>query len=95
MRENAIEWVTGEKTMTVTFSQQREITRVRKLKEKYPDEVEIVAEPETNGGYIVAHMPVSYHSLANRKKSLTDEQKQAASERLAKAREQKAGGENE
>jgi hypothetical protein len=85
VNENVIEFLTNQQTMTVTFSQGRFIGKVKKLAERYPDEVEIVAENED--GSIVAHMPVSYLALSNRKKELTDEERIAMTERLNRARE--------
>lgn len=85
MRENCIEFIKDEPRMTLTLSQGRFITKVRELAEKYPDEVEIVAE--NKDGSIVAHAPVSALHLSIIKKNMTDEQRQAARERLAKARE--------
>ena len=42
MRENAIEWITGEKVATVTLSQQGFINRVLKVAEADPDAVKII-----------------------------------------------------
>jgi predicted N-acetyltransferase YhbS len=47
---------------------------VRKLAEKYPDEVQIVAENED--GSIVAHIPVSYLKISRGKQDLTEEQRE-------------------
>lgn len=85
MRENVIEFIKNESRMTLTLSQGRFITKVRELAEKFPDDVEIVAE--NADGSIVAHMPVSALHLSIIRKTLTDKQKQAARERLEKARE--------
>ena len=56
LNENLIEWITGSKTATVTFSQKKFVNRVRKLAEKHPDMVEITAENED--GSITAHIPI-------------------------------------
>lgn len=82
--ENVCEFLTNAKTMTVSFSQRRFISKVRELAEKFPDEVEIVAENED--GSIVAHMPVSALHLSIIRKNITDEQRKAATERLLKAK---------
>lgn len=60
MAENTIEFLKDESTATVTFSQGRYISRIRELKERFPDQVEITDEPETNGGYLVAHVPTKW-----------------------------------
>ena len=60
------------------------ITRVRKLKEKYPDKVRILAEPENNDGCIYCELPTEWFSIRPPKKmNLTDEQKREIAERFA------------
>ena len=56
LKENLIEWITGSKTATVTFSQKKYVNRIKRLAEKHPDTIEIVAENED--GSITAHIPV-------------------------------------
>lgn len=56
LQENLIEWITGSKTATVTFSQKKYINRIKKMAEKHPDIVSIEAENED--GSITAHIPV-------------------------------------
>lgn len=76
--ENAIEWIRDSDIATVTFSQGRFITKIRKLAEKYPDEVQIV---HRNKGSIVAHIPVHYLQISNRKRDLSEEERKLLSER--------------
>ena len=60
------------------------ITRVRKLKEKYPEQVRILAEPEKNDGCIYCELPTEWFSIRPPKKmNLTDEQKREIAERFA------------
>lgn len=83
--ENAIEWIRNSDTATVMFSQGRYITKIRKLAEKHPDEVQIVAENKNSDGYvgsIVAHIPVHYIQISNRKRELSEEERKAIGERL-------------
>ena len=89
-RENVIEFIKGDKQMTVTFSQRRFITKVKKMAEKYPNEVTIVAENED--GSICAHMPIKALQLSIRKKELTEEQREKLRERLKKMREKRKNG---
>ena len=89
-RENVIEFIRGDKQMTVTFSQRRFITKVKKMAEKYPNEVTIVAENED--GSICAHMPIKALQLSIRKKELTEEQREKLRERLKKMREKRKNG---
>ena len=44
LKENCIEWYTGENIATVSLSQKRYITRLRRIAEKCPQCVEIIAE---------------------------------------------------
>jgi len=69
------------------------INKVRKLHNTHPDDVVILREPEDNDGTIYARMPISYFKLqAPQKQNLTDEQKEALSERLRNWREKRAEG---
>lgn len=79
-QENAIEWIRNSNVATVTFSQGRYITKIKKLAEKYPYDVKITAE--NSDGSIVAHIPVHYIKISNAKRDLTDEERKAISERL-------------
>ena len=84
-RENAIEWLEGSKTMTVTISNRKIANRIRKLKEQHPDEVEIIADGPENGGYLYARIPAGWIFLGPRpKRELTDEQLEALRETFAK-----------
>lgn len=59
------------------------ITKVRTLKEKYPDRVQILAEPEDNDGCIYCTLPSDWLSVRPPKKmNLTDEQRAAIGNRL-------------
>ena len=85
--ENAIEWIRDSKTATVTFSQGRYITKIKKLAEKYPDEVQIVA---VNKSSIVAHIPVKaikINIIEGREK--TEEEIEMFKERMATYRSEK------
>ena len=80
MNENVIEFLRDEKTATVTFSQGRYISKIRKLAEQYPDECEIMFE--NADGSIVAHIPTKWVQITRREVELTDEQRKACAERL-------------
>ena len=54
-KENHIEWYTGKDTMTLSLTQKKYINKVMKLKEKFPDRVEVI---ENVDGSICAHLPV-------------------------------------
>ena len=57
-QENAIEFIKNSPTATVTFSQGRYISKIKKLLSQYPEDVKLVRE--NKDGSIVAHIPVSY-----------------------------------
>ena len=46
LKENCIEWLNGQDTISVTLSQGRYINKVKKLAKKHPDLVQILAENE-------------------------------------------------
>lgn len=61
--------------------EQRWINKIHKLKEKYPDKVTILKEPEDNGGCIYARLP-SYTLKIQFKREYTDEQRAEMGKRL-------------
>ena len=77
-QENAISFLKDAEIATVTFSQKRYISKIEKLAQKFPDEVQIV---HRNKGSIVAHIPVSYIKINKKSVELSDEERQALSER--------------
>ena len=87
LRENAIEFYSNAEIATVTLSQGRYISKVRKLAEEYPSEVQIVHENED--GTILAHIPVSYIKIS-KPREVSEEKKGELSERLKMMREKKS-----
>lgn len=68
--------------------ERRWINKIHKLKEEYPDQVAILAEPETNDGCVYCSVPADWLKLKPPvKRTMTEEQKAAARERMMKARE--------
>ncbi|MBR3000379.1 MAG: hypothetical protein IKF39_05205 [Oscillospiraceae bacterium] len=81
--ENAIEWLDSRDKATVTLHGGRLKNRVLRLAEEYPDDVEIRREPDENGGFLVAKIPVKWVKITPpRRLELTDEQKEELRERL-------------
>ena len=81
------------KIMWVSTDERRMITRMLKLAEQYPEEVQILAMPETNDGCLYMKCPASWLVIRHPKRvSLTDEQRAATAERLRKAREAQRTG---
>ena len=68
----------------VSSDERHWITTVRKLKEKYPEDVRIIREPKDNDGCIYATVPVKWIKITRPKKmNLTDEQREKIAQRLA------------
>lgn len=88
IRENVIEWITGSNTVTVTISQKRHQSKIRRLAEKHPDDVDILTD--NNGDCIVAHIPLKYIHIFASESHLTEEQRKANGERLKKLRQTKS-----
>ena len=87
--ENVMEWITGQKIGSVTFTQKRMVSKIKKYAEEYPDEIEIIAE--NDDGSIFAKVPVSWFKFSPPRKGreFSDEEKAEAAERLRIAREKK------
>lgn len=85
--ESVIEWLRGDKDVTVSFpAGTRECNRVIEYAKDYPNEVKIVYQ--NSDGSIVARVPRRYLKISRpAEREMTEEQRQAASERLRLARE--------
>lgn len=83
VKENVIEWIENGKTATVTLSQKRHITKIKKLAAECPEDVKIVAE--NADGSICAHMPVKYIKIG-RPRAMSDENKEKAKQRIMEYR---------
>ena len=82
--ETVIEYA-DQRGAFITTNEGRWIRRIRQLQEKYPDEVCLIAVPETNQGILLAKVPVKWVKIAPMKKyTLTDEERQKRSENLRK-----------
>lgn len=81
--ENMIEFAKQSARATVTFSQARYITRIKRLAEKHPGECEIVAIDKApgEGETICAHIPTAWIRI-NPGKNLTEGQKEQMANRL-------------
>ena len=77
--ENVIEFLTGEARATVTFSQGRYKSRIKKLAAEHPEKCEIVAENQD--GSICVNIPVSWVKI-NPDREISKEQKQRLRERM-------------
>lgn len=94
MRENVIEFLRDEERATVTFSQGRYKSKIRKLAEQYPDECQIVAENQD--GSICAHIPTKWVAIRKpRRVDLTEEQRAERVKRLAELRNRNSDSEDD
>ena len=83
--ENCVEFLNNQKTMTVSFCSQKWITKIKKLSQSNPDDVEIIAE--NKDGSICARLSIKYLKISAPRK-VSDEQRQKASERFKKLHEE-------
>ena len=77
--ENVIEFITGEKTATLTIHQGKYKTRIKKLAEERPDEVKILSE--NKDGSILAHIPTKWIKI-NPPRKLSEEYKEELAQRV-------------
>ena len=78
--ENAIEFIKDEKRATVTFSQGRYKSRIRKLAADHPEECRIIAE--NRDGSLCAHIPVSWVKISP-PRAISEDQRLEAGKCLA------------
>jgi len=92
-KENVIEFITGNGRATMTFTRPKFINRIRKLKKRYPDEVEIISD---EGSCLTAHVPVKWIHIY-RSPQMSNEMKkifaQRGRERFEKMRREKQAAE--
>lgn len=81
--ENVIEFMTNDTRATLSFSQGRYKSVIRKLAEKQPEDCRIIADNED--GSICAHVPVSWIRISP-PRQYTEEQRQQMGERLRQNR---------
>lgn len=61
--------------------ERRFVTKVRKLKEKYPEQVRIIKQPEDNDGCIYCQIPVEWVKISP-KRAVSAEQKEKSRVRM-------------
>lgn len=80
MNEFSIEWIKGAEYASVTVPSGTSLkSKLIKLAEKNPDDVKIIIE--NPDGSVFAHIPVSYVKISP-PRQISDEQREAASERF-------------
>ena len=80
--ETAIEHERGNALATITAAETWSINRMLKLKEEYPDKVDILENPD---GTIFGHFPAKWLKISPPRK-MTEEQVEAARERAKNMR---------
>lgn len=92
MQETVYEHVSGAASFTVTAAERWSIGQISKLKERYPDEVEIVSE--NADGSLVARMPADWMKIKPKRHVVRSEEQirqcteQLKAYRAAKKREE-------
>ncbi len=81
VRETVYEHISGDETFTVTAAESWSVAMLRRLKEKYPDQVEIVYT--NKDGSLMARVPFDWMRIVpKRRDTLTDEQRAIQAERM-------------
>lgn len=85
MKDNAISWYTGEKTISVSLSDRKYIGKVRRLAEEFGCDL-----VENTDGSIYCHLPLEVLKLSKKRTvELSEEQKSEIAARLNAARRKK------
>lgn len=86
-KETCCEFLNVDNYATFCSSESKWINKIIKLKEQYPDSVDIVKYPKDNCGFILAHIPKSFFKISPpRQVNYTDEQREQIAARLQSSR---------
>lgn len=77
-KENCIEWITGQRTITVTLSHLKYVNKVKSLAATHK-EVKILAE--NDDGTILAKLPIKYLKISA-PRQVSEEQREQMRERF-------------
>lgn len=88
MAEVSVEFIKGEKHLTWYSDDFATIRHMKKLREEFPDDVRTISETDES---MIIHVPISWfrEPKPKTKRIMSDEQREAAKERLASARSHK------
>jgi hypothetical protein len=78
LRENAIEWYTGQRTITVTINQEKYRNKVKTLAKTYPEVKIIHTNPD---GTILAKLPLKFLKISA-PRQVSEEQREQMRERF-------------
>lgn len=90
-RENCIEFISSEKTATITFTQQKYINRIKTLHNERPEDFKFFIE--NKDGSVCAKIPIRWIKISPTKRNsriYTEEEKRKIAERLENARRNKS-----
>jgi hypothetical protein len=91
-KETAVGYLNVDSYAIFNSSEQKWINKILKLQESHPNDVQIEHWPENNNGMIQARIPKSWLKVSPpRQREMTDEQREAATIRLAEARAKRNG----
>lgn len=80
IKDNSIDWFTGQTRVNITFSQRKWINKIKKLAEKYPNEVIIQND---YGDCINAKIPLKFIKIGA-PRQVSDEQRERMREQAKK-----------
>lgn len=85
-KENNIEFLTGQKTVTCSFTAMKYVNKAKKLYKKQPEDFEYFME--NPDGSVCCKMDAKYLKLSA-PRQMSDEQREASARRLAEVRKSK------
>ena len=77
--ENCIEWISGQHNIVCSISQQKYISKIKKLAEKYPKKVKIKFNKDST---ICAKLPLKALKLSIIERELSEEQRKEMSRKF-------------
>ena len=89
--ENMIEFISGTRTATITFTNQKHINRIKKIYEERKDDFKYFKE--NTDGSVCAKIPLKWIKISPTKRNsriYTEEEKRKIAERLGNARRNKS-----
>lgn len=78
--ENSIEFLSGQRTVTFSFTARKWINKIKQYAQSHPDEVDFVVNED---GSVCGHIPYKWFKISPpRQVNLTEEQKQERADRM-------------